>query len=62
MPLDPKLVRCHDATCIQKDKCLRWIERHTGENHVATIRVFSGFCQGFIGKDSVWNTKPERFF
>ena len=50
--LDPALARCMDAACQQRHKCLRWLERDADilptTPRVATLRVFSGCCQGFL--------------
>jgi hypothetical protein len=46
IPLD--YARCHDATCPQRDKCCRWLDRERGSVHIATLRIFSGVCEGFI--------------
>ena len=34
MTLPRDIARCHDSKCPEREECLRWIERESGEVHI----------------------------
>ena len=35
LPLD--IARCHDSKCPEREECLRWLERESGEVHIDSL-------------------------
>lgn len=40
--------RCHDALCPQREDCLRWLDRHTGTVHTASLSNEDGTCYAML--------------
>jgi hypothetical protein len=67
MSLLNDIARCHDAACpqrrgCQRRGCQRFLERDTGgpaTPSVATLRIFSGVCQGLIPPEPVVEHLPD---
>lgn len=48
MTLTADTTRCHDETCQSRERCLRWVERDTGNSHAASLRKPGGYCLSYI--------------
>ena len=47
--------RCHDAGCPERERCARYLERHTGGVHVASLFPFDEP----IFDPCAWRIEPE---
>ena len=58
MTLTADITRCHDASCQGRKRCLRWLERESGNSHAASHRTDGGYCLSFIHAGPPESTIP----
>lgn len=52
--------RCHDATCLQRHDCLRWLERSSGEQQAASMRREFHTCSYFRSAHAPQPHHPDQ--